>query len=138
VEPHGLYAPAQLDEAGFDYPMTTTSARRRWRWSVWPGSSPRAFEQALHARGDPREDHADLLVRRGRQRPELERPGRAIDEENAVEQHRVVVDIEIQAAPNALNHGHRSRPSVPDPVAACAGALKAEEHAHVHGEHGAR
>jgi hypothetical protein len=50
-----------------------------------------------------------MLGRRG-QRPELQCPLRAF-EEDAVEQQRVEMRVQIQSAPEALDHGHASRPS---------------------------
>src|SRR5262249_58270813 len=81
------------------------------------GIEPAALEQPLHASGDSRQHDADLLVRRRRQRPEIERTTRAIGVEDAVEQERVVVDVQIESAPEALNHRHRSRSSIADSVA---------------------
>jgi len=101
------------------------------------GIEPAALEQALHPRGDPREHAANFLVGRRRQGSELERAVPAVGEEDAVEQQHVVVDIEIESAPEALDDRHRARSPVANSVAAGAVALKAEQHAHSHAEHSA-
>ena len=70
--------------------------------------------------------------------PEIKLAIRVASEEDAVEEQRVEVEAQIQSAAEALDDGHASRPTVKDPAAAGTIALKAEEYAHVHGEHGAR
>ena len=58
---------------------------------------PAPLEQPLHPRGDPREHDADLVIRRGRQRPELERVSLAGRVEHAVEEQRVEMDVQVQS-----------------------------------------
>jgi hypothetical protein len=102
------------------------------------GIEPAAFEQALHPRGDPCQHDADLLVRRRRQGSELKRAIRVASEEDALEEQGVEVEVQIQSAAEALDDGHASRPAVKDPASARTMALKAQQHPHIHTEHGAR
>ena len=90
-----------------------------WTPSASQGSRPP--EQALHPRGDPRQHAADLVIGRRRQRPELDRPFLTLEEE-AVEEQRVEMDVEIQSAPEALDDRHRARSPVADAIAAGRGA----------------
>ena len=93
------------------------------------------LEQALHPCDDPCEHHSDLLVGRRRQGPKIEGAIRSIGEEDAVEQQRVEVDVQIQPAPEALDHRHRARPPVADAVPTGAVSLEAEQDTHMHAEH---
>ena len=83
------------------------------------------LEQTLHPGGDPLEHDADLVVGRRGQRPELQCPLLAF-EENAVEEQRMEMRVQIQSAPEALDDGHASRASVADPASARAVALEAQ------------
>src|SRR2546425_5050656 len=67
-----------------------------------------ALEQTLNACRNLREQGADVLIGRRRERSELKRALVAF-EEDAVEEQRVEVDVQIQSAPEALDDGHRSR-----------------------------
>jgi hypothetical protein len=82
-----------------------------------PRIAPAAPEQALHPRGDPRQHAADLIIGRRRQEPELERSFLAL-EEDAVEEQRVKMNVEIQAAAEALDDRHRARSPGADAIAA--------------------
>src|SRR2546429_9511019 len=83
-------------------PARGPSARRPWTEALlmpasagdsirlnpigFSGIEPAAPEQALHPRGDPRQHAADLIIGRRRQRPELERPFLALEEDAVEEQ----------------------------------------------------
>jgi hypothetical protein len=60
---------------------------------------------------------------------------REVRSEDAVEEQRVEMDIEIQSAPEALDDRHRARSPGADARAAGAVPLEAQQHAHGHGEH---
>jgi hypothetical protein len=70
------------------------------------------LEQTLHSRGDPHEQDADLFIGRRREGSETKRVTLAFAEEDAVEEQRVEMDVQIQSAAKALDDGHRpDRPS---------------------------
>jgi hypothetical protein len=81
-----------------------------------------------------RQHAADLVIGRRRQGPELDRPFLTL-EEDAVEEQRVEMDVEIQSAPEARDDRHRARSPVADAIAAGAVPLEAQQHAHGYGEH---
>jgi hypothetical protein len=89
------------------------------------GIEAAALEQTPHPLGDPREHDADLVVGRRGQRTEIECPLLAF-EEDAIEEQRVEMQVQIQSAPKALDDGHASRPPVSDPVSARVVALEAQ------------
>jgi hypothetical protein len=103
----------------------------------FPGIAPAALEQTLHSRRDPRQHAADFFVRRRRQGPEPERPLGAF-EEDAVEEQRVEMDVQVQPAPEPLDDRHRARSPSADASAAPALTLEAKQHADRHPEHRAR
>jgi homoaconitase/3-isopropylmalate dehydratase large subunit len=77
---------------------------------------PAALEQTLHPCGDPREHDADLFIGRRREWLETERVPIAFGEEDAVEEERVEMDVQIQSSAEPLDDGHGSRTTVVDPV----------------------
>jgi hypothetical protein len=96
------------------------------------------LEQTLHSRGDPHEQDADLFIGRRREGSETKRVTLAFAEEDAVEEQRVEMDVQIQSAAKALDDGHRPGPPVPDPVSARAVPLEPQQHPYGHAQHGAR
>jgi hypothetical protein len=55
--------------------------------------------------------------------------------EDAVEYERVVVEVEVEAAAEALDHGDRPRLAVADPVGAGGARVEGEERASIHAQH---
>ena len=97
-----------------------------------------APEQTLYPRGDPGEHDADLFIRRRGQGPETERVLLASGEEDAIEEERMEMNVQTEAAAEALNDGHASGASALDPVPAGAVTLEAEQRTHIHADHRAR
>ena len=88
-----------------------------------PRIKPAPLEQPLHPRGHPREHDADLVVCRRRQGPKIERVPFAASVENAVEEQRVEMDVQVQSF---------------NPPPKRWMTVEAEEHARGHAEHRAR
>jgi hypothetical protein len=97
-----------------------------------------APEKTPHPRVDRREQDADLFIRRRGRGPEAKRlPFAAVGEEDAIEQQRVKVDVEVEPAPESLDHGYAAGVAGADAVAARPPPLEAQQHAYVDPEHGA-
>ena len=94
-----------------------------------------AAEQADHPAVDHGEEARDLLVSRRRRRVERERARRRLGE-YPVERKRVEVDIEIDPAPETLDHRHRPAVTVRHPGTSRLPAVEAQERADEDGEHG--
>jgi hypothetical protein len=76
------------------------------------GIETAAPEETLHPHGDPREHDADLVIRRGRQRPEIERVPLARSVEDAVQEQRVEMEVQFNPPPKRwMTVTHPDRPS---------------------------
>ena len=106
------------------------------RGGVVSGFEVAAGEQPPHAGADRGEDVRHVLVAREGGRVEGEVPGSGVAED-AVEHERVEVDVQLQAAPEALDHRHRAGLALRDAVRPRGARVEGEQPAGIHAQHGA-
>jgi hypothetical protein len=100
------------------------------------GEHAPSSKQSQDARANRREEARHLPI--GRRWRGMEARGAVrCGREHALQDERVEVDVQLDAAPETLDRRHRPAPAIDDPATAPAAALEPEQRAGVDREHGA-
>ena len=101
------------------------------------GLQPSARQQPPHPVSDGSEHLSHGRIAGRRRRVELE-PALCAFDEDPVEDQGVEVDIEVDTAPETLDHGHHPGPALGIAMLVRGAAIEVLEHSGVDAEHGAR